>query len=65
MKRTLVFLLALLLLIGCQKTPEQPLIVPKEQQVMVEKATATQAPEAAYTPPEAPERRNRKKNSEN
>ena len=56
MKRTLVFLLALLLLIGCQKTPEQPLIVPKEQQVMVEKATATQAPEAAYTPPEAPER---------
>ena len=56
MKRTLVFLLALLLLIGCQKTPEQPLIVPKEQQVMVEKATSTQAPEAAYTPPEAPER---------
>ena len=29
------FLLALLLLIGCQKTPEQPLIVPKDQELML------------------------------
>ena len=56
MKRTLVFLLALLLLIGCQKTPEQPLIVPKDQELMLEKAAATQAPAEAYTPPAAPER---------
>ena len=55
MKRTVLFLLSLLLLVGCQQTPEQPLIVPKEQQLMVEKATATQAPEAAYTPLEAPD----------
>lgn len=55
MKRTVLFLLSLLLLVGCQQTPEQPLIVPKEQQLMVEKATATQAPEAEYTMPEAPD----------
>ena len=47
MKRICILVLILLLLVGCQKTPEQPLIVPKEQQVMVEKATATQAPETA------------------
>lgn len=56
MKRTLVFLLALLLLAGCQPTPQAPLVVPKDQELMLEKAAATQAPEAAYTPPEAPER---------
>lgn len=56
MKRTLVFLLALLLLAGCQSTPQAPLIVPKDQELMLEKAAATQAPAEAYTPPAAPER---------
>ncbi len=56
MKRICILVLILLLLVGCQKTPEQPLIVPKEQQVMVEKATATQAPETASSPLEVPER---------
>ena len=56
MKRILVSLVALLLLIGCQKTPEQPLIVPKDQELMLEKAAATQKPEEPYTPPAAPER---------
>ena len=55
-KLCISILVMLLLCVGCQKTPEQPLIVPKEQQVMVEKATATQEPEAEYVPPEAPER---------
>lgn len=56
MKRILVSLVALLLLIGCQKTPEQPLIVPKDQELMLEKAAATQKPEKPYMPPAAPER---------
>ena len=56
MKRTILLLAALLLLIGCQKTPEQPLIVPKEQQVMVEKATTAQESEAEAAPMEAPAR---------
>ena len=56
MKRILVFLLALLLLPACQPTPDAPLVVPKDQQIMLEKAAATQAPAEAYTPPAAPER---------
>ena len=56
MKRTILFLLTLLLLVGCQKTPEHPLIVPKDQELMLEKAAATQEPAATYTPPAAPER---------
>ena len=56
MKRILVSLVALLLLSGCQRTPEQPLIVPKDQELMLEKAAATQKPEEPYTPPTAPER---------
>ena len=56
MKRILVSLVTLLLLIGCQRTPEQPLIVPKDQELMLEKAAATQKPEEPYTPPAAPER---------
>ena len=45
MKRILISLVALLLLIGCQRTPEQPLIVPKDQELMLEKAAASQKPE--------------------
>ncbi len=56
MKRILISLVALLLLIGCQRTPEQPLIVPKDQELMLEKAAATQKPEEPYVPPDAPER---------
>ena len=56
MKRIYILVLILLLLVGCQKTPEQPLIVPKEQQVMVEKATTAQESEAEAAPMEAPAR---------
>ena len=56
MKRILISLVALLLLIGCQRTPEQPLIVPKDQELMLEKAAASQKPEEPYMPPAAPER---------
>ena len=55
MKRILISLVALLLLIGCQRTPEQPLIVPKDQELMLEKAAASQKPEEPYMPPAAPE----------
>ena len=56
MKRILISLVALLLLIGCQRTPEQPLIVPKDQELMLEKSAASQKPEEPYMPPAAPER---------
>ena len=56
MKRILISLVALLLLIGCQRTPEQPLIMPKDQELMLEKAAASQKPEEPYMPPAAPER---------
>ena len=55
MKRILIIVLALLLLIGCQRTPEQPLIVPKDQELMLEKSAASQKPEEPYMPPAAPE----------
>ena len=55
MKRILISLVALLLLIGCQRTPEQPLIVPKDQELMLEKSAASQKPEEPYMPPAAPE----------
>ena len=38
MKRTLVFLLALLLLAGCQPTPETPAVIRKDQSAMLKKA---------------------------
>ena len=56
MKRIIAFLFTLLLLVACQPTPDAPLVVPKDQQIMLEKAAATQAPAEAYTPPAAPER---------
>ena len=56
MNRILIMFLVLLLLFGCQKTPEAPLIVSKDQELMLEKAAATAEPEATYAPPEVPER---------
>ena len=52
-----IFILIILLLCtACQPTPETPLVMPKDQQIMLEKAAATREPEEAYTPPTAPER---------
>ena len=57
MRNSCIFILIFLLICaGCQKTPEQPLIVPKDQELMLEKAAATPEPEAAYVPPKVPER---------
>ena len=57
MRKSCIFILILLLLCtACQSTPEEPLIVPKDQELMLEKAAATQAPAEVYTPPAAPER---------
>ena len=51
-----IFILIILLLCtACQPTPETPLVMPKDQQIMLEKAAATRDPEDAYTPPTAPE----------
>ena len=47
MKRTLVFLLALLLLAGCQPTPEAPFVIGKDNGQMIEKAQETREPEKA------------------
>ena len=47
MKRTLVFLLALLLLAGCQPTPEAPFVIGKDNEQMIEKAKETREPEKA------------------
>ena len=44
MKRTLVFLLALLLLAGCQPTPEAPFVIGKDNGQMIEKAKETGEP---------------------
>jgi len=56
MKRICIFVLILLLLVGCQKTPETPLIVPKDQELMLEKAAATQEPAVGQSPLSVPER---------
>lgn len=56
-KHILSFLFAaLLLLCACQPTPEEPIVLQKDQDMMIKKGTATLPPEAEYTPPEAPER---------
>ena len=47
---------ALLVLCACQPTPEQPIVMQKDQELMIEKGSATLPPEQPYTPPEVPER---------
>ena len=58
MKRRLflVLIASLLLLCACQPTPDEPPVLQKDQDLMIQKGEATQAPEQPYTPPEVPER---------
>ena len=56
-KHVIVILLAaLLLLCACQPTPDEPPVLQKDQDLMIQKGEATLPPEETYTPPEAPER---------
>ena len=56
-KRFIIILIAaLLLLCACQPTPEEPVVLQKDQDLMIQKGEATLPPEETYTPPEAPER---------
>ncbi len=56
-KHVIVILLAaLLLLCACQSTPDEPPVLQKDQDLMIQKGEATLAPEETYTPPEVPER---------
>ena len=47
---------ALLLLCACQPTPDEPIVLQKDQDLMIQKGEATQPPEESYTPPAVPER---------
>lgn len=51
-----IFLLAVLLLCACQPTPDEPFILQKDQDLMIQKGAATLPPAQSYTPPTAPER---------
>lgn len=51
-----LLLAGLLLLVACVPTPEEPVVLQKDQDLMIQQGSATLAPEAAYTPPEVPER---------
>lgn len=52
----IILLAALLLLAACQPTPDEPPVLQKDQDLMIQKGEATLPPEETYTPPEAPER---------
>ena len=52
----ILFFAALLLLCACQPTPDEPIVLQKDQDLMIHQGTATLAPEQPYTPPEVPER---------
>ncbi len=52
----IILLAALLLLCACQPTPDEPPVLQKDQDLMIQKGEATLPPEETYTPPEAPER---------
>lgn len=47
---------ALLLLCACQPTPDEPVVLQKNQDLMIQQGSATLPPEESYTPPEVPER---------
>ncbi len=51
-----VLLASLLLLCACQPTPDEPVVLQKDQDLMIEKGSATLPPEESYTPPEVPKR---------
>ncbi|MBR4079345.1 MAG: hypothetical protein IKK29_03975, partial [Christensenellaceae bacterium] len=54
MKRAILFITAIMMFAavfsGCQKTPESPIVVGKDQQVMIEKAEEELPPEVAKLP---------------
>ena len=52
----IILLAALLLICACVPTPDEEPVLPKNQDLMIQKGEATQAPEQPYTPPEVPER---------
>ena len=52
----IILLAALLLFIACQPTPDEPPVLQKDQDLMIQKGEATLPPEETYTLPEAPER---------
>ena len=55
-KRIIIILFAALLLFACQPTPEEPIVLQKDQDLMIQQGSATLSPEQSYTPPEVPER---------
>ena len=52
----IILLAALLLLFACVPTPDEPVVLQKDQDLMIEKGSATLPPEESYTPPEVPKR---------
>lgn len=56
MKRIAIIILITLLLAACQPTPDEPIVLQKDQDLMIHKGSATIVPEEGYTPPQVPER---------
>jgi len=52
----IILLAALLLLCACQPTPDEPVVLQKDQELMIQQGTAILEPEEPYTPPEVPNR---------
>ena len=52
----IILIAALLLLCACQPTPDEPVVLQKDQELMIQQGTATLEPEEPYTPPEVPNR---------
>ncbi|MBR4905296.1 MAG: hypothetical protein IKZ44_00395 [Clostridia bacterium] len=55
-KRIFILFFTAFMLLACQPTPDEPVVLQKDQDLMIQKGEATLPPEQAYTPPEAPER---------
>ena len=55
-KSIFIILFAALLLFACQPTPEEPIVLQKDQDLMIQQGSATLPPDQSYTPPEVPER---------
>lgn len=55
-KHAITILFAALLLTACVPTPEDPIVLQKDQDLMIKKGSATLPPEETYTPPEVPDR---------
>lgn len=55
-KHVITILLAALLLTACIPTPSEPIVLQKDQDLMIKKGSATLPPDETYLPPEVPER---------